>query len=1051
MELTPKQFARLSEWFDKAVDLPPPEREALIEALRRDEGDWMADELASRLKASLKPTDMIDWPRVQLPPEKTPAFREGEVILGRFRIVRILGRGGMGEVYQAQDQELGSVALKTIRHELLGDDAVLRRFKQEVLLARQVTSPYVCRIHELFTLPDSGQRRVAAFLTMELLEGMTLAQRIEQGPLPWSEAEPIAIELCQGLDALHKVGLVHRDFKPGNAMLAKRGNVTQAVVMDLGLALRPEESIEGQSKLTQSGGIIGTPGYMAQEQFGGMRLSAATDIYALGLVLYEMTTGQRAFEAATPLAMAVKRAKRPPAVSSIRPGLPRRLDRIIQKCLEFEPADRFRSAGAVAKALRGDAAEVIGLRMPGWATGPRRWAIALVLVMALGALIVAGTRREWPILRRYKPSEAALAWYTKGLEAFREGTYLKAEGLFQSALDRDKEFGLARVHLAEAWNELDFKGNADEAMAAVTAQQEGRMGPGDRDYTEAVRATLRQDFKEAVAGFRRALGNLPEREKAAGDVDLGRIEEKAGNIPAALDAYRAARKLAPDSPAAYLRSAVLESRQGRDTEAASDFDRASALFKTLGALEGEAEVAYQRSYWQSIRGDYDVALTLAQQSLDDARHMTERSYQLEVRALCRFSAIYHGRAQEDQALEKAGEAISLAHENGLEYWETDALLRQSAAYYGKGNYGAAEDGAAKALRAANRSKWPRLIALAQVNLAAVREAKQQHQDTAGLTAALEYYRLYQFPKESLLPLLLLVRDQNARDDYEGGAKAANQLLSLATQAGGAMLIAQSEEAAGTSYVGLQRYPDALKHFDAALAAAERSKDPVLASYEELRRAEILGRLGRYDEAEQLLAGPKDEGLGAWPSQIRARLLSTQRKYSAAITVVRKALETHPGLDAGTGADLRIVGSMAAVKAGALDQARKWVHEAADLAQQTGDPETIANLSFARAVFNLKAGSPQDAKSSAEAALTFYQSHGQKEAEWRTFYQLALIEKALGSKDRAREAASKSLYILSEFEHNWSVSAKVAYEKRPDVLAASAGLRKMAGTEQIVGK
>src|SRR5271170_1009162 len=233
MQLTPEQFARLSQWFDEAADLPLPDREVLIERVRQDQGDEMAEELARLLKANDGPTETMDRPLVQLPrlagTGEPAAFREGEVILGRFRIVRALGRGWMGEVYEAQDQELGPVALKTIRRDLLGDRAVLRRFKQEVQLARQVTSPYVCRIHELFRLPEGGQHRVAAFLTMELLEGTTLAKRIEQGPLPWSEGEPIAIELCQGLEALHSVGLVHRDFKPANAMLARRGNLTQAV------------------------------------------------------------------------------------------------------------------------------------------------------------------------------------------------------------------------------------------------------------------------------------------------------------------------------------------------------------------------------------------------------------------------------------------------------------------------------------------------------------------------------------------------------------------------------------------------------------------------------------------------------------------------------------------------------------------------------------------------------------------------------------------------------------------------------------------------------
>jgi tetratricopeptide (TPR) repeat protein len=350
MDPTPEQSARLRQYFDEAVDLPPPEREALIERVRRDEGDEMADQLANMLMAN-EPTHTIDAPPGHLPrpaePKEPSAFREGEVVLGRFRIVRKLGEGGMGEVYEAHDLVLGAaVALKTVRRDLIGDRGLLRRFKWEVQHGKQVTSQYVCRIHELFTLPQNEPHSPVAFLTMELLEGTTLAKRIKHGPVPWSEAEPIAMELCQGLEAIHAAGLVHRDFKPGNAMLAKRKKATQAVVMDFGLALQPEES----PKLTRTGGFVGTIPYMAPEQFGG-KVSPATDIYALGAVLYEMATGKQAFDTETPPA----ERRRPPAASSTQPGVPRCVDRVIHKCLEPEPASRFQTAADVAKALSEDA------------------------------------------------------------------------------------------------------------------------------------------------------------------------------------------------------------------------------------------------------------------------------------------------------------------------------------------------------------------------------------------------------------------------------------------------------------------------------------------------------------------------------------------------------------------------------------------------------------------------------------------------------------------------------------------------------------------------
>jgi tetratricopeptide (TPR) repeat protein len=379
MDLTPEQFARLGQYFDEAVDLPQSGREAVIERVRRDESAEMADELARMLRANDEPTDTMDHPLVPrlAEPKEPRAFQDGEVILGRFRIVRLLGRGGMGEVYEAYDQELGPVALKTIRRDLAGDPDLMLRFKEEVRRGRQVGGPNVCKIYELFMLPGDSRHRVAAFLTMELLAGATLARRIGRGALPWSEAEPIAIKLCQGLDAIHATRLVHRDFKPGNVMLTRRGNVTQVVVMDFGLALQPDES----QGLTRTGGFVGTPPYMAPEQFpGGGGVSAATDVYALGAVLYEMVTGNQAFDGSTPAAMRQK----PPAASTIQAGLPRHVDRVIERCLEPKPADRYQTAAEVAKALQGSQP------VP---PPSRRW----ILYWGAGAAVAgAAATRFWP-------------------------------------------------------------------------------------------------------------------------------------------------------------------------------------------------------------------------------------------------------------------------------------------------------------------------------------------------------------------------------------------------------------------------------------------------------------------------------------------------------------------------------------------------------------------------------------------------------------------------------------------------------------------------------
>lgn len=314
-----------------------------------------------------------------------PFFHDGELLAERFRIVRFVGRGGMGEVYEAEDVHLGRVALKTIRPELSTDEQHLRRFRQEVELARKITDPHVCRIHDFFVLASGGGSGAVHFLTMEFLEGVTLAQRIHDGgPLPVDEAASIASQLCSGLQAVHEAGVVHRDLKSNNVMLVERHGATRAVLMDLGLARASVQAAANQSAeptQTMTGAVIGTPEYMAPEQFRGASVSPATDVYALGIVLYEMMTGDRPFRAASPLGAAVMRAKPPTSVTSIRPEVPRQWDTVIQRCLAYEPEERFPSATDVATALAGKAPR-IAIR--------RRTVMEILAVAVLSVLAVLG-------------------------------------------------------------------------------------------------------------------------------------------------------------------------------------------------------------------------------------------------------------------------------------------------------------------------------------------------------------------------------------------------------------------------------------------------------------------------------------------------------------------------------------------------------------------------------------------------------------------------------------------------------------------------------------
>src|SRR5215469_8177983 len=279
-------------------------------------------------------------------------FRPDEVILGRFRIVRLIGRGGMGEVYEAEDLELGRIALKTIQGEIAFPTEAFKRFRQEVQLARKVTGSQVCRIYELYLLPASGNHSATAFLTMEYLDGIALSAKLKKdGPLHLKDALRVALDICEGLRLVHAKGVIHRDLKSSNIMLCGQSASLRAVLMDFGLArafdTEPSsavnEAIAERHMGTVTGAIMGTPAYMAPEQFEGKPVSPATDIYALGVVLYELVTGLHPFGAPTAVAAAIRRAHHPALPSSLNPAVPRKWDRVIHQCLQYEPADRFQS------------------------------------------------------------------------------------------------------------------------------------------------------------------------------------------------------------------------------------------------------------------------------------------------------------------------------------------------------------------------------------------------------------------------------------------------------------------------------------------------------------------------------------------------------------------------------------------------------------------------------------------------------------------------------------------------------------------------------------
>jgi serine/threonine protein kinase len=1018
----PGRWKQLETLFDAALAQPAADRAAFLDRTCTDQS--LRQEIQELLDQYENAGSFLDTAPVPDLDERT--FKPGDVVSDRYVISRFIAKGGMGEVYQAIDRELDiPVALKTFRAGANLSEAALRRFKQEVL-ARKINDPHVCQIID-YGRHTAGGRAPVPYLTMEFIDGITLSQHLAAfGPFAPRDALPLVLGMIQALAAAHRAGIVHRDFKSSNVMLVNTGGALTAKVLDFGLARGTAVS----STLTHTGQIMGTPAYMAPEQFRG-EASPASDVYALGVVMREMLTADR-------------------SVSPVpSPVIPEPWHSVIEKCLRHDPSARFTAVQQVAAALTGQDNQETQRITERFEVSRRR-----AVLIAISVLVFIGCAAAlWIYFNRgHTPNQSALSWYAKGLNALHDGAYFTASKALEQAVAADDNFALAHARLAEAYSELDYpeRASAELLKANIRAKSGHTASSIDALYLTALSLDGARKYSEALPVYRDIVTRADPGDRPGAWVDLGRSYERNRDIPKALECYKTAIKADPQFVPAFLRAGITYTSQQKTAEADEAFTTAEKLYNAMSNTEGLAEVYYQEALLRNnVSSNIAEANRLLNKSLELSR-VTGNVFQ-EVKVLFQLSNVAYKSENVARAQEYAARGLQLARLNGAENSTARGLIELGSVAHVHGDLAHAEQYFTEAREFATLRKDARNVARAAFSLGSVYiQTGRDAEGAAQVESARNYFEQVGQQKVVADCLVLIGRARTHTGDFDGALKAFNELLKIAVAANNPVSTALAHEGMASTYFRREQYPEALREYRESYRLNIAQGNKLAAAYALRNSGEAFVYIGQYADASSSLAQSRALALAGGFNDllqsvklVEAELLLSQGDFSRAVSTAKSVIAA-PASKPLAVCHAKSVLAGAMVASSSPHEAGESVKDALECSRLNSDTWLNWNAQFVNIEFLIVSGRYEEARKMASARADEALSTGRLESAYKAFMLAAIAAVRAGDRAKAQQFASRAVDELARYSESWPAEMYSTYAKRTDIARLFARFQRETG-------